>query len=141
MSQHRGTCLCGAVSLSLSVSDSHYGVCHCTICQRWTGSAFFGLSVAGADLTIQGAEHIRAYTSSPGWERCFCARCGSHLFCRVGAPRSDVTSYEVPIGILDNQSDLILRHELHVASAGGAFALAGDHPRYAAFPVRGGQAP
>ena len=63
----------------------HAGYCHCTRCQRRTGTA------ASANVAIDG-ESFRLLTGEElvqgwrhpdgGWEKCFCRRCGAHLFSR-----------------------------------------------------------
>jgi hypothetical protein len=80
-----GGCLCGGVRFALDAAPEAAGYCHCTRCQRRTGTAAsahapvdgrgFHLT-AGADL-VKGWRH-----PDGGWEKCFCAECGSHLFSR-----------------------------------------------------------
>jgi hypothetical protein len=61
------------------------GYCHCTRCQKRTGTASSvsarinaaSLRVVAGDELIQGWRH-----SDGGWEKCFCRVCGAHLFSR-----------------------------------------------------------
>jgi hypothetical protein len=81
----RGGCLCGAVRFELSGQPLTAGYCHCTRCQRRTGTgASPQARVDGADLTLTaGEELVRAWRHPDGgFEKCFCSVCGSHLFSR-----------------------------------------------------------
>lgn len=80
-----GGCLCGGVRFTLSALPTHAGYCHCTRCQKRTGTAASAqarIDGAGFRLTA-GEELLRAWRHPDGgFEKCFCARCGSHLFSR-----------------------------------------------------------
>jgi hypothetical protein len=75
-----GRCLCGVVHISVAEPRPVVDVCHCTMCQRWTGGAFGG--VHGGEVTVTGEEHVRIYRSSEWAERAFCGACGSSLWYR-----------------------------------------------------------
>lgn len=75
-----GRCLCGAIRIALAAALPVVDVCHCTMCQRWTGGAFGG--VRGGDAKVEGEEHVRLYRSSDWAERAFCGNCGSNLWYR-----------------------------------------------------------
>jgi hypothetical protein len=80
-----GSCLCGAVRFELDERPTDAGYCHCTRCQRRSGTA------ASPQARIDGrAFHLRAGEASlgvwrhpdGGFEKCFCTTCGAHLFSR-----------------------------------------------------------
>ncbi len=51
----QGGCACGAVRYTLKSAPVALFACHCTLCQRQSGSAFGqSLRVRRADLDIQG---------------------------------------------------------------------------------------
>ncbi len=80
-----GGCLCGSVRFELVEPPVSAGYCHCTRCQRRTGTASsISAQVDGDALHIlSGAEQIRGWTpSGGGWEKCFCGVCGAHLYSR-----------------------------------------------------------
>ena len=80
-----GRCLCGAVRFALSEPPSSAGYCHCTRCQRRTGTAAAPTaSIDGRSLQIlQGEELVKAWRHPDGgWEKCFCSECGAQLFSR-----------------------------------------------------------
>lgn len=53
-------------------------ICHCTMCQRWAGAFYAGVS--GDAVTISGDKDIAVYRSSLWAERAFCRICGSNLW-------------------------------------------------------------
>jgi hypothetical protein len=80
-----GGCLCGAVRFALSEPPTYAGYCHCTRCQRRTGTAASAQArIDGRTFRLTaGGEHATAWRHPDGgFEKCFCARCGSHLFSR-----------------------------------------------------------
>lgn len=78
--ERKGTCLCGAVEISVNANATKIGACHCTICRRLSGGSAF-LALHGDDkLEATGAEHIGRYRSSDWAERGFCTKCGTPLF-------------------------------------------------------------
>jgi hypothetical protein len=78
---HEGRCLCGAVRFQAFGRPKWVFWCHCESCRRHTGApASVFVSFAVNAVTVTRGE-ITTYTSSPGVERGFCARCGSTLTC------------------------------------------------------------
>jgi hypothetical protein len=81
----QGGCLCGAVRFELTAPPLSAGYCHCTRCQRRTGT---GSSVSAFVETdslhwLQGEELIKGWLPpGDGAEKCFCSACGAHLFSR-----------------------------------------------------------
>ena len=58
MPQIAGGCLCGKVRYSASGDPAFVGVCHCTDCQKFTGSAFaIVVGVPKPALTVEGNAH------------------------------------------------------------------------------------
>ncbi len=79
---HEGGCVCGAVRYRVTGAPVRTGVCHCTFCQRRTGSAF-GIVVyfRQDDVEItRGVLKSYAHRSdeSDRWLRMeFCPECGT----------------------------------------------------------------
>ena len=82
MPKMSGGCSCGKVRYTADAEPMFVGVCHCTSCQRATGSAFATvIAVPAAALTITGALHTydaKGDTGS-GTHLRFCPNCGSHI--------------------------------------------------------------
>jgi hypothetical protein len=79
-----GRCLCGTVRFVVG-PPTGAGYCHCTRCQRRTGTASsISASVDGRTLRLlSGEESLRGWRHPDGgWEKFFCAQCGAHLFSR-----------------------------------------------------------
>jgi hypothetical protein len=79
-----GGCLCGAVRFEVSEPLVSSGYCHCTRCQRRTGTAASpGARIAPGSLRVlSGEELIRAYEPDDGYAKVFCSTCGSSLWSR-----------------------------------------------------------
>jgi hypothetical protein len=80
----QGGCLCGAVRFKLSAPPHSAGYCHCTRCQRRTGTAVSAsAAVDGQSFRLlTGAAQLRGWQPPAGMEKCFCGACGAHLFSR-----------------------------------------------------------
>lgn len=77
-----GHCLCGAVKFNATPKKMAMGVCHCSMCRRWTGGVLMSVD-CGASVKIEGEQNLGVYRSSGWGERCFCKLCGSTLFWRM----------------------------------------------------------
>ena len=77
-----GGCLCGGVRFEVSEPLVSAGYCHCTRCQRRTGSAAaVSARVAPGSLkVVAGEELIRAYQPPEGFLKAFCSACGGALW-------------------------------------------------------------
>ena len=90
MNEHEGGCLCGAVRYRVKNEPLRNSACHCTFCQRRTGSAF-GL---GAYFREEDVRFLRGELSSyrhlsdesGRWLRIeFCPICGTQVTWTVEA--------------------------------------------------------
>lgn len=84
-------CLCGGVKFSARLKNGEVGVCHCSMCRRWSGGIFLSVEAVG-DLEFERDDALGVYTSSDWGERCFCSKCGSTLFWRMRNGRHTVVS-------------------------------------------------
>jgi hypothetical protein len=80
-----GRCLCGSVTYSADADPVIQAVCHCTDCQRQTGSPFSVIVGVPRDaLEVHGSTVASVATigTDHGGEtqRSFCSACGSPLF-------------------------------------------------------------
>jgi len=92
--------MCGAVRYELAEPPGGIAYCHCTRCQRRTGTGFSmsALTVPGSFSLLEGAEQVETYEPGDGWRKSFCGRCGSHLFTR---DPEDESRLAVRVGTLD----------------------------------------
>ena len=95
-----GGCGCGAVRFEVSQPLVSAGYCHCTRCQRRTGTAASASAVTapGSFHITQGEDVIKAWKPDGGFEKWFCGECGSALFSR--SP-SDPDVIGVRLGAID----------------------------------------
>jgi len=126
---HTGSCLCRAVRFEVAGALAPVQICHCGDCRKAQGGAFAtNIPVAVADFTLlSGEAEIRAYESSPGKERVFCARCGSPLFSRLNTKPGVV---RLRAGTLDEPVDAQVGFHFHVASKASWWPITDDKPCY-----------
>jgi hypothetical protein len=79
-----GGCLCGGVRFEISEPPISAGYCHCTRCQRRSGTAASVQVriVPGSLLVTAGEDLISAFKPEDGFPKEFCSRCGSALWSR-----------------------------------------------------------
>jgi len=64
----------------------------------------------GTDVSIEGADSITLYDSSPWAERAFCAKCGTSLFYRL----KESGQYSMSAGIFDDMDDLVFDSQIFI---------------------------
>ena len=79
----KGSCLCGSVAYEVKDPQA-MGYCHCTRCQRWTGSHLAGVVVAKENFTLTDGDDVIETYESEFAPRNFCGNCGSAIY--DGAP-------------------------------------------------------
>ncbi len=111
-----GGCMCGRIRYSASRPHRFTAVCHCRMCQRWSGSAMLGtVAFEKGCVTFMTAEP-ETYPSSLVCDRGFCATCGSSIFTRYrsGGAFDDVLF--VALGTLDDPE--IAQPDVHYGAEG-----------------------
>ena len=113
-----GRCSCGAVTYECSATPVVQGNCHCSECQRMTGSAYSAtLYVPESSVKING--DVKYFTRPGGSgnlvERGFCPVCGSQLF---GKPSLVPGLIGLRAGSLDDPSDY--RPQVDIFASGAA---------------------
>lgn len=102
----KGKCLCGTIEVEAS-DQSDLGLCHCTMCRRWTGGPMFAVH-CGSDVKFNGEAPSR-YKSSDWAERGFCPKCGTHLFYHL-LPNNE---YILSAGLFQDQ-DFSLTNQIFI---------------------------
>ena len=79
-----GGCLCGGIRFEVDEAPESASYCHCTRCQRRTGTAASAQArvAPGALRIVAGEELVREWAPPDGWPKCFCGACGSALWSR-----------------------------------------------------------
>ena len=109
MSEGKGSCLCGAVKITVKKMKNNVDACHCGMCRKWGGGPFMCVD-CGSDVTFEGEENISVYDSSDWAERGFCKKCGSHLFYRL----KEVNDHQVPVGLFDEQNNYHFELQVYI---------------------------
>ena len=125
-----GRCLCGAVRFEVTEPPATASYCHCTRCQRRTGtasSAQVRIVPGSLDVTA-GEELLRAYEPEDGFPKFFCSACGSALW-------SSLPDTGEPVGIrfsaFDGDPGVRPAHRQYVAYAAPWEPIPDDGlPRY-----------
>ena len=104
---HSGGCQCGAVRYEVRGDPIMIYACHCTICQRQSGSAF-GMAVLFDRDGLRMLGGAPAHFVRPGHGkqfRCyFCPRCGARLYHQWFTEQGDAPFLNIKPGTLDDTS-------------------------------------
>jgi hypothetical protein len=112
-----GGCLCGGVRWELSEPPLTASYCHCTRCQRRSGTAASAQArVAPGSLRIvQGEELVREWVPPDhGWPKAFCSVCGSALWSRS---RDEPRVHSIRLGTFDEDPGVRPSYRQFVAYA------------------------
>jgi hypothetical protein len=124
--QLQGACLCGACTLTI---DGNYvaaiGVCHCSMCHRWSGGILGLFEAEATAVTVHGP--IGRHMTSPFAERAFCTVCGSSLWMRDVVDENP--SYEFVAGAFPAAKAFPLISEIYTDTAPAFSTLSGTHKR------------
>ena len=80
-SKVKGSCLCGAVRLEVTLPSKFCTHCHCSTCRRAHGAAFVtwaGFRAQQVQIT-HGSDLLARYHTETDATRSFCLKCGSTL--------------------------------------------------------------
>jgi hypothetical protein len=95
-----GGCNCGGVRFEVTEPVVSAGWCHCTRCQRRTGTSgsLQGRLAPGSLRILQGEELLHAFEPPDGFAKVFCSACGSSLWSRS----PDGETVAVRFGVFDS---------------------------------------
>jgi len=114
----KGNCLCGAIEVTANDARD-IGLCHCSMCRRWTGGPFF--AVHCDDKVRFEGDALRTFRSSEWAERAFCGTCGSTLYYRL-VPDGE---YFVSAGLFQDH-DFTLASQIFIDEKPAFYELAND---------------
>lgn len=115
-----GACQCGDITIEGEVDPETVRLCHCTDCQKNSGTSFrHNVPVPGDTFKMTGTPAIYIKTTAESGNpraQAFCPRCGSPIYTTtIGAGRQ--ASYMVRAGILDQRDKLIPKRHIWFRSA------------------------
>jgi hypothetical protein len=110
-----GGCLCGGVRFQVTEPPVAASYCHCTRCQRRTGTAASAQAriVPGSLRVLEGEELVASYQPPDGFAKAFCSRCGSALWSID--PEGNVSG--VRLGVFDDDPGVRPSYRQYVAYA------------------------
>ena len=115
-----GACQCGDITIEGEIDPETVRVCHCTDCQKNSGSAFrFNVPVPGTAFKMTGKPTIYIKTTAESGNpraQAFCPRCGSPIY-TTSVGEGQQASYMVRAGILDQRLKLIPKRQIWFRSA------------------------
>jgi hypothetical protein len=112
-----GRCLCGGVRFELTKPPTVAGYCHCTRCQRRTGTTSSAQArIDGRTFRLlDGAELVKAWRHPDGgFEKLFCRECGAQLFAR---DPDDPAQMSIRLGAFDGDPGVRPSFRAYVANA------------------------
>jgi hypothetical protein len=117
MQDRQGGCLCGAVRYVLKGNLLAVAICHCTHCQKQSGSILsFNVVVNEADYDQRGEtrEYVDKGDSGQPLYRNFCGTCGSPVFTKTAMASGKIV---VRAGTLDSMEGLQPTSEIYTDHA------------------------
>ena len=100
-----GSCHCGRISFEAEVDPATVGICHCSDCQKLTGSAFrANVPAPAATFVLKGQPRVYIKTADSGNKRAhaFCGDCGTPIYATaIEHPQS----YSLRIGTIRQRAE------------------------------------
>jgi hypothetical protein len=115
-----GGCHCGYITFEGVAEPNETSICHCTDCQKMSGSAFrVSVPVSGASLKMLGAEpaaYVKTAESGNKRIQAFCPKCGSAIYSTSpgDAPRP---VYFIRVGTLEQRDRFVPQTQIWFRSA------------------------
>jgi hypothetical protein len=112
-----GQCHCGQITFEAEVDSNALSVCHCTDCQRLSGSAFrANVLVPASHFVLRGQVTTYVKTAESGNLRrhAFCGTCGTPIYaCAMENP----PSYSLRIGTITQRDAFSPKRQIWRRSA------------------------
>jgi len=123
MTELKGRCMCGAVSVTATSAKPSLVACHCDMCRRWTSSMYMSVRTDPESVTVTGP--VKVFRSSEWAERAFCEVCGSALwYSTLHDGQKNLAA-----GLFDNAAGGAVKLEFFIDKKPEGFALTGEHRR------------
>ncbi|MBD5770156.1 GFA family protein [Marinomonas colpomeniae] len=126
-----GSCLCGQCRYKASGNLFDVMYCHCSNCQKITGSAFaiYG-GVSQDDFEwLCDLSKVREFHSSQYVCRYFCNSCGSMI---SAIDKKEKNTVYLSIGLLDSDTAIVPEYHQYVSSKAEWYKIIDNLPQYMA---------
>ena len=127
-----GNCHCGAIRYEADIDPANVQVCHCSDCQRFSGSPYrVSVPAPRESFTlIAGTPRVYVKTADSGNKRvqAFCGTCASPIY---SSAVEDPPMYSLRVGCLDERASLAPRKQIWCDSALDWATDLGELPRTA----------
>ncbi len=112
-----GGCHCGAIRFEAEIDPETVGICHCTDCQRLSGSAYrVSVPAPRATFKLLGAPRTYVKTADSGNKRvhAFCGDCGTPIYaCAINDP----PTYSLRVGNISQRAALKPKRQIWCRSS------------------------
>ena len=112
----KGSCLCGEVTYQYSDPVKVFQYCHCTRCQKFTGSAHASNIIIDPEqfswLTGEDSVGRFEHPEAKHFATSFCKKCGSSLPWKTKSGKA----YVIPAGTLDEDPKVRPMHNIYIAN-------------------------
>ncbi len=101
-----GACHCGNITYVAEIDPDNVGICHCTDCQTFSGSAFrASVRAAKGAFTLSGQPKIYVKTAESGAKRAqaFCPDCGTSIY---SAAVTEPETFNIRLGTVRQRREL-----------------------------------
>ena len=113
-----GRCHCGKIRFAAEIAADRVRVCHCTDCQRLSGSAFrTNVPVVSGTFESGGDEpktYVKTGDSGNKVTHAFCGECGSPIYSLTS---TEPPGYSLRVGTLDQRAELEPARQIWCGSA------------------------
>lgn len=114
-----GRCHCGYVTFEAEIDPDIVSICHCSDCQRLTGSAYRVTTFARrGDFRLTGGEptvYVKTADSGATSLQHFCPNCGSP--CYRSGEGEDADEIGIRLGTIDQRRQLMPKRQIWCRSA------------------------
>lgn len=131
-----GSCLCGAVTYHFYGPTKIFQYCHCTRCQKISGSAHAANIIIDPSQFnwLQGENNVARYElpTAKHFASSFCKICGSSLPWLTQSGKAMI----VPAGTLDGDPQVKPMNNIYYANKACWYENADDLVKYDALPIK-----
>ena len=131
-----GSCLCGKVEYQFHGPVKVFQYCHCSRCQKFTGSAHASNIIISPESFkwVLGEESVGRFElpETKHFATCFCKNCGSSLPWLTQSKKSVV----IPAGTLDQDPEVRPMHNIFYADRACWYESVDELVKYKALPVK-----